>query len=341
VLLADREILVAQLHALEQNSPGHPRLGQWKARVERIDQLVSEIESAEARTVAGEPVDRPRDKLVPYDPPFEPVAQPPPHRSVRQRRREAAQKASSSFKRMRDMEPLRELDDQTLARARSILLELELSKIPITIQSLAKQLRIGVKHLYSCSEVCDSLSEHNKRCSLTPQEIMETRLKELSEQEKTLGHREFAKLCGIPRNTLFKSYSAWAERLTQQNSAIRDKHQRRAAEQHLQEVIASQQGESVRSFAKSIGTTTSKLRKLHSDIVEALVRHNKGLGLVGAHCSREERVAVIYGCWNTAIQQGMYLSLRQLSERCHLSRLTIRRLCPELIAQLHESPKET
>lgn len=332
--LADREILVAQVQALERSNPGHPRLGQWKARIERIDQLLSEIENAEARAVAGEPIDRPRAKLVPNDPPFEPVAQPPPHRSVRQRRREAALKASSSFKRTRDLEPPRELDDQTLARARSILQELELSKIPITIQSMAKRLRISVKHLYSCSEICDALSEHNKRCSLAPQEIMEARLKELSEQETTLGHKEFAKLCGVPRNTLFTSYSAWADRLTQQNGAIREKHQRRAAEQHLQEVIASQRGESVRSFAKSIGTTTSKLREQHSDIVEALVKHNKALGLVGAHCSREERVAVIYGCWNNAIQQGIPLSLRQLSERCHLRPSTISRLCPELVTQL-------
>jgi hypothetical protein len=340
-LLADRELLIAQIGEIERKSPGHPRLGQWKARVERIDQLVKEIESAEERAGAGEPIDRPRDKLVPHDPPYEAIEQPSTERSMRQRRREAARKWSGPFKRTREVEPRQEIGAQTLAQARSILQELELRKVPITIQNLAKRLALGVRHLYACPEICGALSEHNKRCSLTPQEIMEARLKELSEQEITLGHREFAKLCGVPRNTLFKSYSEWAERLTQQNGAIREKHQRRAAEQHLQEVIASQQGESVRSFAKSIGTTTSKLRERHSDIVEALVKHNKGLGLVGAHCSREERVAIIYGCWNNAIQQGMPLSLLQLSERCHLSPLTIRRLCPELVTQLQESPKET
>jgi hypothetical protein len=340
-LLDDRELLVTQLQILEQSNPRHPRLGQWKARIERLDQLIKEIENAEARATAGEPADRPRDKLVPYDPQFEATAQPPTGRSARQRRREAAQKASSSFKRTRDVEPLQKIDTQTLALARSILQELEMSKIPITIQNLAKRLGISANYLYSCPEICASLSEHNRHCSLIPPEIMEAQLKDLSEQGKTVGHREFAKLCGISSQAIFKNYSEWAERLTQQNRAIRENRLHRAAEQHLQEVIASQQGESVRTFAKSIGTTTSKLRKLHSDIVGVLVKHNKGLGLVGAHCSREERIALIYSCWNTAIQQGMHLSLCQLCEHCHLSPLTIRRLCPELIAQLYESPKET
>jgi len=286
-LLADREILVTQLQGLEQKNPRHPRLGQWKARVGRIDELVKEIESAEARAIAGDPADHPRDKLVPYDPPFEAIVQPPAQRSVRQRRREAALKATGSFKRTREVEPLLEIDAQTLGQARSILQELEMSKIPITIQNLAKRLGIGVKHLYSCPEICDSISEHNNRCSLTPQEVMETRLKELFEQEKIVCCREFAKMCGIPQKSFFKSYSEWSERLTQQNRAIYKKQQYRAAERRLQEVIASQQGVSVHAFAKSIGISAVSLREPQSDIAARLVQHNRALGLPGAHCPRK------------------------------------------------------
>jgi dihydroneopterin aldolase len=336
-LLADRELLIAQIRELEQKSPGHPRLGQWKARVERIDQLVKEIERAEERAAAGEPVDRPRDKLVPHDPPFEAIEQPSTQRSARQRRREAALKASKSFKRAREVEPLQEIDAQTLAQAGSILQELEMRKIPITIQRLAKQLGIGVRHLYACPEICDSLSEHNQRCSLTPREVMETRLKELSEQEKIVGCREFAKLCGLPQRVLFNSYTEWSERLAQQNRAIRKKQQYRAAEQRLQELMASQQGESVHALAKSIGMSAGSLRKPHSDIAERLVQHNKALRLG----EREKRIASIYNCWNAALQQGEQLNLSQLCERSHVSHMMVRCHCPDIMAKLHEPPEET
>lgn len=336
-LLTDRELLIAQIRELEQKNPGHPRLGQWKARVERIDQLVKEIESAEERAVAGEPVDRPRDKLVPHDPPFEAIEQPSTQRSARLRRREAVRKGSGSFKHTREMEPLQEIGAQTLAQARSILQELEMRKMPITYQGLAKRLGIGVKHVYACVEICDSLSENNQRCALTPQEIMEARLKELSEQEKIVSCREFAKLCGLPQRALFNSYSEWSERLARQNRAIRNKKLYSAAERRLQELMASQQGESVRAFAKSIGMSGSSLRKPHSDIAERLVQHNEALRLG----EREKRIASIYNCWDAALQQGEQLNLSQLSERCHVSHIMVRRHCPAIMAKLHELPKET
>jgi AraC-like DNA-binding protein len=340
-LLDDRELLVSQLQILEQSNPRHPRLGQWKARIERLDQLIKEIENAEARATAGEPVDRPRDQLVPYDPPFEATAQPSTQRSIRQRRREAAQKASTSFKRVHDVEPLQEIDAQILAQARSILQEQEMNKVPMTIKKLARQLGIRVKSLYTCREICDSLSEHNKRCPFTSQEIIEISLKKLSEEERTISTREFEKLCGIPVNSLSKGYAEWSERLIQQNRAIHKKQQYKAAEQHLQEVIASQQCVSVHAFAKSIGMSAVSLREPHSDIAARLVQHNRALGLTGAHCPREERVTIIYNCFNAAILQGEQLNLCQLAERCHLRPRTICRLCPEIIAQLHEPPKET
>jgi predicted transcriptional regulator len=340
-LLADRELLITQIRELEKKSPGHPRLGQWKARVERIDQLIKEIESAEERAAAGEPVERPREKLVPHDPPFEPIEQPSTQRSARQRRREAALKASKSFKRVREVEPLQEIDAQTLAQARSILQELEVHKIPITIQGLAKRLGIAVRHLYNCPEICDSLSGHNRRCSLTPREVMETQLKELSAQEKIVGCREFAKLCGLPQRALFKSYSEWSGRLAQQNRAIRTKHLHRAADQRLQELVNARRGETVRAFAKSIGISVNSLRKTRSDIVKRLVQHNKALDLRERQSAREKRIAFIYNCWNAAVQRGEHLNLCQLCERCHLSPMTIRRHCPEIIAELHEPPKGT
>jgi hypothetical protein len=316
-------------------------LGQWKARLERIDQLVVEIENAEARAIAGEPVDRPRGQLVPTDPPLGALVQPPTERSRRQRRRETALKASTSFKRTRDAEPLQEIDAQTLARARSILQELEMSKIPMTIKKLARQLGIRVKYLYSCPEIFNVLAEHNKRCSLTSREIIEAALHELSEKEKTISTRKFSELCGIPENALSNNYAEWLERLTQQNRAIRKKQQYRAAEQHLQEVIASQQGISVRAFAKSIGISSDSLREPQSDIAARLVQHNRALGLQGAHCPREERVTIINNCLNAAIQQGEQLNLCQLAERCHLHPRTISSLCPEIIAQFHLPPNET
>lgn len=63
-LLEDQAFLLQQVEDLEKSSPRHPRLGQWKARLDRLNQVLSEIADAEKRAASNMRPDRPRGGLL-------------------------------------------------------------------------------------------------------------------------------------------------------------------------------------------------------------------------------------------------------------------------------------
>ena len=343
-LLADRALLLQQVEALEHSNPKRPRLGQWKARLDRLDQVLKEIAEAEVRMDNGETPDRPRAQLVPQDPPFETLSpQPQVKRSMRARRQEAARSsAHGAFRRKYDLEKNKELDANTIKLANTLLKDIEVKGIPMSIKAFALRLHVDANTLYNCVDVYDRLLHHNEQCRIPLQEIMVVKLDELYAQEKIMWHEEFADWCGISRGHFFKSYPEWSNKLSEQNKQICKNQVRRAIEQRLQELVVSRTGQSIVDFSRQIGVDPKTLRTQHADVVRALVRHNKAINLPGAQgdSSKEEKVAFIYDCWKRANEAGACLTLTQLAEQCHFLPRTIRYLCPELVRQCYDEEEE-
>lgn len=72
--MAERIIYLTQINELERTTPKHPQLGQWKARLSRVDQVLGEIADAEAAAAAGNVAHPPRAGLVPEDRPLQPFS---------------------------------------------------------------------------------------------------------------------------------------------------------------------------------------------------------------------------------------------------------------------------
>ena len=272
-LLADRTLLDKQVKELESSNLKHPRLGQWKARLDRLDLILTEILDAESRSAEGEIPSRPRYELVPHDPPFEaPSPQPPLKRSIHTRRREAAKRsAHGPFKRKYDLVPLKELDTATLTRANIILQNIEVTRIPMTIKAFALRLNIDSNTLYNWADIYDRLIRHNEQCLTSLDDIIIIKIEELYVQKKIMEHEEFAEMCGISQGHFFKRYSELSSKLTEQNKQIQRNQVRRSVEQHLQELVTSGIGQSIGHFSKQIGIDIKTLRTQHSDIVKELV----------------------------------------------------------------------
>ena len=212
---------------------------------------------------------------------------------------------------------------------------LELRKVPMTLQKFAQRLGISVSVLYHHADICDPLSEHNKQCSIMIHEIMEAQLEELRAQQKVLSETDFAKTFDMSLKEFVFNYPQWANKLTEQNRMIRTERTRRAAENYLQKLAASQKATSLERFAKYIGTTPQCLRMQHTDIVQKLLQHNEAVAASAKNLSKAEKITFVTNYWNAQQQSGTHLSYRQLSEQCHLPASTIRRICPELVAQIH------
>jgi len=343
-LLDDWGLLVSQVEVLEVGNPRHPRLGQWKARLTRLDQVLEELSLAELRAVNGEVPARPREQLIPQDPAFERLSsQLPIKRTMRERRRKAMRDTEHGpFKGKHNVEPLEELDANTLTLVEALLQDLDTRGVPMAPPAFAQRLRIKVRALYQYAEICDRLSAQNRRYTGPLHEMIEAKLDELRVQGKIMTVEEFAGFFGILKRMFYVRYPEYPSRLVEQNKIIQIEQACRAAEQHLQELVNTQTGQTTREFAKQVHIDIKVLSKRRPDIIEKLIQHNKAIGMPGiwGNSSREERVARVYECWEKAKQEGVLLSLVQLSERCHFGLLTIRRLCPELVAQLTDSQQD-
>jgi len=340
-LLSDKELLVSQLEALEQKHPQHPRLGQWNARLDRLDQVLNEISVAESQVMAGECSERPRAQIIPQEPLLKPLlAHIPAQRAIRKRRRESAKKFTS-FARKNNSEPLQELqelDEQTLMRATRILDEFTSIKATLTPQEFSRRLKIPIHALYQNTYICDLLSQHNKQCCASIEETMRVRLEELRERGEPISQKEFLALCGISRNVFSESFPEWINKLHQHNENTLTSQRRIRAEQRMQEILAEGRGCTTRDFARDIGMALPTIMKESPEIVQALMQYNKDLHL--NHAWREnvkhEKIALIYECWNKIHQEEKLINISQFSRLCQLSPTVIRRHCPELIAQFHQ-----
>lgn len=312
-LLDDRAILVSQIEALEAGNAAHPRLGQWKARLSRLDQVLEEISQAELRAVNGEAPARPREQLIPRDPAFENVSsQLPIKRTLRERRRKAIRNTEHGpFKPKHDVKPPEELDANKLTLAEAILGDIETKGVPMAPSAFALRLGINVRVLYQYTEICDRLSAHNRRFTAPLQERIEAKLDELRVQGKIMTVEEFAGFFGILERQFYIRYPEYPGRLVEQNKIIQIEQACRAAEQHLQELVDTQTGQKTREFAKQVHIDIKVLSKQRPDIIEKLIQHNKALNMPGVwgYSSREERIARVYEYWERARQSGEPLSL--------------------------------
>lgn len=164
-LLGDRALLVPQVEDIERKDPRHPRLGQWRARVGRLDDQLAEIEEAERCVANGEAPRRPRAGIVPRDQdltPSEPDV--PIHRAMRRRRRLAMQRSHSGFERRQRDVPCG-LDPAELDRAETELRRLEALSLPSSPQAFARRIDAPVLRLYNTIGLYERLWAHNRRCS--------------------------------------------------------------------------------------------------------------------------------------------------------------------------------
>lgn len=192
--------------------------------------------------------------------------------------------------------------------------------------------------LYRCAPICDRLAQHNKRCPITRQEVIEAQLQELQTLKKTATPPEFAQQCGFSRSWLTKNYPEWQQKLKDHNRRVRDEILRDQAEQHLCDLISAQTCESLCDFAKYIGASPKFFTKRCPDIAQRVLQHNRDLGLQHSinRASKEDRTAHIYKRWNEAHETGRDFTLTELAEYCSVTNDTIRTLCPELLPQLRK-----
>ena len=333
-LFEDQALLLQQIGDLEKSNPRHPRLGQWKARLDRLNQVLSEIADAEKRAASNMLPDRPRGGLVPQDPPFEPQRPQIPAKPLP--RRKSSPPGVREPK--RDSEPIQELDATILTRADTILQELERRKVPMTIRALAQRLGMSTHALYTCAPICDRLAQHNKQCPVSMQEIVEAQIKRLQASKKTATPEEFAQLCGSGYSRLSRHYKGWEQKLRDHNRSMREESLRDQAEQHLRDLISAQKCEPLRDFAKHIGTDLGSFRKYCPDIAQRVLQHNRELDLRNSinHACKQDRVAHIYKRWNEARESRLDFTLTELAKYCSVDPDTIRTLCPELLPQLRK-----
>jgi integrase len=333
-LLEDRALLLQQVGDLEKSNPRHPRLGQWKARLERLNQVLSEITDAEERALSNMLPDRPRHGLVPQDPQFEPQQPQIPAKSLPRRN----SRPSGAREPKRSSEPIQELDATFFMQADTILKELERRMVPMTIQALALRLGVKTHALYTCAPICDRLAQHNKRCPISMQEIMEAQFKELQTLKKTATAPEFAQQCGFSRAKLSRHFPEWQQKLANHNCCVRDEIIRNQAEQHLRKLIAAQTCEPLQDFAKHIGIAEKTFTRHCPDIAQRVLQHNRELGLRNSltQASKEDHIAHIYKRWNEAHKSGKDFTLSELAQHCSVVPDTIRTLCPELLPRLRK-----
>jgi hypothetical protein len=332
--LEDQAFLLQQVEDLEKSSPRHPRLGQWKARLDRLNQVLSEVTEAEKRAASNMPLERPRGGLVPQDPQFE-IQQPQIPAKTLPRRKSSP---PGTREPKRDSEPIRGLDATILTRADTILQELERRKVPMTLRALAQRLGVSTHALYTSAPICDRLAQHNKRCPVSMQEIVEAQLKELQTSKKTATPEEFAQLCGCGCTKLNRHYKGWKQKLGDHNRSVREERLRDQAEQHLRDLISAQKCEPLRDFTKHIGTGPGSFTRCCPDIAGRVLQHNRELELRNSinHVPKKDRIAHIYKRWNEARESELDFTLTELAKYCSVDPDTIRTLCPELLPQLRK-----
>lgn len=333
-LLEDQAFLLQQVEDLEKSSPRHPRLGQWKARLDRLNQVLSEIADAEKRAASNMRPDRPRGGLVPQDPQFEPQQPQIPAKPLPRRR----SRPPGAREPKRSSEPIWEIDATTLTRADTILQELERRKVPMTIQALAQRLGVKTHALYTCAPICDRLAQHNKLCPVSMQEVVEVQLNELQASKKMATPEEFAQFCGSGCSKLSMHCKGWRQKLGDHNRSLREEQLRDQAEQHLRDLISAQKCEPLRDFAAHIGASVGFFNRRCPEIVQGVLQLNRELDLRNSinRASKEDRIAHIYKRWNEACESGRYLTLTELAKYSSVDPDTIRMLCPELLPQLRK-----
>src|SRR5260221_1342924 len=330
-LLEDQALLLQQIEDLEKSSPRHPRLGQWKTRLERLNQMLTDIADAEERAASNMPPDRPRDGLVPQDPQFE--VQPRIPAKPLPRRKSSP---PGTHKPKHNCGTIEELDAVIIMRADAILQELGRRKVPMTIQVLAQRLGVKTSELYTCAPICDHLAQHNKRCPVSMQEVVEAQLQELQTSKKMATPEEFAQLCGYGGKKLNRHYKGWQRKLGDHNRSVQYGGLRDQAEQHLSDLIAAQKCERLRDFVTHLGISPPCFTKHYPDLAQRVLQHNRELNLRCSinHASKEDRIAHIYKRWNEACESGRDLALTEFAEYCSVGPDTIKTLCPELLPHL-------
>lgn len=331
--MEDQAFLLQQIEDLEKSSPRHPRLGQWKARLERLNQVQSEIADAEERAASNMPSDRPREGLVPEDPQFE--AQPRIPAKPLPRRKSSP---PGTCKPERSSEPIQELDAAIVMRADALLQELEQKKVPMTIQVFAQRIGVKTHALYTCAPICDRLAQHNKRCPVSMREIVEAQLQELQTSKKMATPEEFAQLCGYGGKKLNNHYKGWQRKLADHNRSVQYEGLRDQAEQHLSELIAAQKCERLRDFVTHIGISPRCFTEHFPELKQRVLQHNRELNLRNSmnYAPKEDRIASIYIRWNEACESGRDLTLTEFAKYSSVDPVTIRTLCPELLPQLRK-----
>lgn len=341
----DRELLQHQLNLLTEGQPHHPRLGQLKTRLARIEQVLAEIATARS-TERSEllPMISPRAGLTPREPNLAESSLPPSsERRLKWRRREAALTRGAGFPPYRGVRVdqaasssppvVFPMSTEWRTEAETLLAELEFAGHPLTLASFAKRLRIPLRAVLQVPDILDRLRDHNARYELVAEDRMGQRLTELREQELLARYREFAALRGVSARTLFLRYPTWCRRITEHNQAVKRQRTRNLAEERLARLEAGETVEPVGQFAKALHRDRRWLRRTFPDIVDRLVRHNRRLGLQGAHTPINERRAAIQQEYDRARDEGVLLSPELLAARCHVSVNTIRIACPELLAE--------
>ncbi len=212
--MEDQALLLQQVEDLEKSSPRHPRLGQWKARLDGLNQILSEITDAEERAAIKMPPDRPRRGLVPQDPQFEPLQPQIPAKSLPRR------KSSPPGTRKTQHNKQCPVSMQEVMAAQ--LRELQTLQKTATPPEFAQQCGFSAVTLYkNYPEWKQKLADHNRsvRDELLRDQA-EQRLRNLISAQTCEPLRDFAKHIGISQEFFTKRYPDIAQRVRQHNREL-------------------------------------------------------------------------------------------------------------------------
>ncbi len=304
-------------------------MGQWKARVARLQSVIDEISEAEECASNGEEPLRPRAGINPSDQELrlvEPTT--PPERFMRKRRRTARLHSPRLFPRRQVAVEVCGLDHVGMERAEEELRKLEDEQYPVMPDAFAHRIGVPALHLYNTVAICERLWAHNRKCSevIEQRPVVESRqprlpkrssdvpkrepgrpgrpavdideveavmarfLEQRREEEQRVDHDDLAALCGVKLRQFFIRYPTWCHKVKEHNRAIEDNLVVRRAEARLKDLTESGTAENTKAFAKSIGSDPGQLRRRCPELVHALCAHNKTLNFRGSHFRLDDDV---------------------------------------------------
>ena len=326
----DRELLQQQVEDLSDRQLGHPRLGQLRARLERINTMLAEIDEA-LRSGAKK---SPRSGIVPGDAEFEAALVPPtPQRRLRWRRRDAALRAGihlpGQSPSRANVAPLQPHEWQVMAEA--LLSELEAQGLPLESETFERRLRIPVGSFAQRPEFVARLDAHNQRVRPVVHARLCGVIDRAGAEGSIISGQQVREQSGLTNSELVADFPDLSERICRHNAVITNRRTRTVAEEsmkiRLQELQSQSRMGTYSELATLAGIQRWTLFHKYPNWARRLTMHNRTLKRERIRSQAEARLKQLKNAQASE-------PFRQFAKAIHRDPKWLRREVPDIVADL-------